>query len=148
MFIAKPGPGNFIRGNVFKKAALNGVNAFRMQFVGVAFPDMSDAIAFEVYVEDGVPGTIVCVYNDDMAVATPFNLNAITVLVNGSRVTVQGFGLSPVDPSNVEITFTPPVKAKDVISFQYDCRVDPGFTDDNQNLPVNYALNSVHNQIS
>jgi len=112
-----------------------------------AFPELSDSVIFEANIEDGVPGTIVAVYNDDLAITTPFKTSAFTVKVNGVRVTVDGVAVDPVFFDNLLIEFHPPAFAGDVVTFQYDARVDPGFTDDVQKKPINNVINPVTNKV-
>jgi len=112
-----------------------------------AFPELSDSVIFEANIEDGVPGTIVAVYNDDLVITTPFNIAAFTVLVNGQRVAINGVSIDPVFPDNLIIEFHPPVHKGDFVTFQYDARVDPGFIDDIEHKPINYAVNGVTNLV-
>lgn len=112
------------------------------------FPDMSDSAAFESFIEDGVPGTILVMYNDALSVGAHIDLAAFIVLVNGKRVTVSGVGVSPMEDDNFEVEFAPSVVHGDIVTFQYDCRVDPSFQDAVQNKPINFALNPVQNQIA
>lgn len=112
------------------------------------FPDMSDSAAFEAFIEDGVPGTILIVYNDALSVGAHIDLTAFIVLVSGNRVTVTGVGVSPMADDNFEIEFTPPAVHGDVVTFQYDCRIDPSFQDAVQNKPIDFALNPIQNQIA
>jgi len=113
----------------------------------MAFPELSDSVIFEANIEDGVPGTIVAVYNDDLAISTPFNILSFTVKVNGVAVVIDGVSVDPVFFDNLLIEFHPPAFAGDVVTFQYDARVDPGFIDDVQKKPINYAVNPVTNKV-
>ena len=113
----------------------------------MAFPELSDSVIFEANIEDGVPGTIVAVYNDDLAVSTPFNLASFTVLVNGNKAVIDGVSIDPVFFDNLLIEFHPPVVKDDFITYQYDARVDPGFIDDVEKKPINYAVNGVTNLV-
>ncbi len=112
-----------------------------------AFPELSDSVIFEANIEDGVDGTIVAVYNDDLAIATPFNIASFIVMVNGHRVAINGVSIDPVFFDNLIIVFHPPVHKGDVVTFQYDARVDAGFTDDVQSKPINNAINPVTNNV-
>ncbi len=114
---------------------------------GKPFPEMADAVIFEALIEDGVPGTIIATYQDDLEVASGFNLAAVTVLINGVPATVIGVDVSPIGYDVLEITFSPDAKAGDVVTYQYDCRVDPGIKDITESLPINNALNPVANGI-
>jgi len=109
------------------------------------FPPLSDSVIFEANIEDGVPGTIVAVYNDDLALTTPFSTNSFRVMINGVRATIDGISIDPVFFDNLIIVFHPRVYAGDVVTFQYDARVDPGFTDDIQKKPINNVINPVTN---
>jgi len=113
----------------------------------VAFPEMSDAVIFEAFVEDGVRGTIIAVYNDDLEIVQPFNPLAFKVMVNGKVVGTNGISIDPFDFTHLEITFHPPAFKGDVITFQYDARVDPGFIDTIENKPINNVVNPVDNQV-
>ena len=115
---------------------------------GKPFPEMADATIFEALIEDGVPGTIIATYQDDLEIASGFNKDAITVFINGVPVTTVGADVGLAGYDILEITFSPDAKAGDVVTYQYDCRVDPGFTDVTESLPINNALNSVTNGIT
>ncbi len=108
----------------------------------------SDVVSFEAYVEDGVPDTLLAVYNDELALTNPFNAAAIIITINGTVVTTNGVGVSPVDFSNLEMTFTPNLVKGDVITFQYDARIDAGLTSVSDGLPINFAVNPVANQLA
>ena len=118
-------------------------------FIGGAkpFPPLSDSVIFEAYIEDGADGTIVANYNDDLEIATPFNINAFKVLINGVKAIIDGVSIDPVDLDHLLIEFHPPVFKGDVVTFQYDARIDPGFTDSIESLPINNALNPITNHV-
>ena len=116
-------------------------------FLTHAFPELSDAVLFEANIEDGVPGTIIAIYNDNLELSTPFNIKAFTVLINGVKATITGVSVDPVDLDNLLIEFTPRAYKADFVTFQYDARIDPGFIDTTENKPINYAVNGVTNLV-
>jgi len=112
------------------------------------FPPLSDSVIFEANIEDGVPGTIVAVYNDDLSITPGIDISAFTVKVNGANVVIDGVSIDPVFFDNLLIEFHPPVVHGDFITYQYDARIDPGFMDDVENKPINNVINGVTNLVS
>jgi len=109
---------------------------------------LADAIVLEAFVEDGVPYTIIARYDVDLTLESPFNKKAMLVSVNGLSRQITGVGLSPVDPTELEITVQPHVAVGDKITFQYNASIDDGLYDSISYYPVDDTVNVVENRLA
>jgi len=116
---------------------------------GTPFPDMSHNVIRQAFIEDGVDGTILSEYTDLVEFSGTFNKDAFSVWINDKKVTVLGVGEDLGNPGvGIEITFSPEAVHGDHVRYQYDPRIDPGFTDSTTGKSINFAMNGVGNQIA
>lgn len=108
----------------------------------------ADAVVLEAFVEDGVPYTIIARYDVELTLELPFDKHAILVHVNGLSRHVTGVGLSPVDPTELEINIQPHIATGDKITFQYNASVDDGLYDAISYYPVDDTINVVENKLT
>jgi len=119
---------------------------------GAPFPSMSHLVIDPAltYVEDGVPGTAVITYKGFVIIPPDMNLNAFIVKIDGVKANITGVDEDlGAGGQGIIVEFQPDVTSGQTVTFQYDPRVDPRFTEDgNGNKPINFALSTIDNRVA